>query len=289
MQKTISDTKPTFTIDTENDKLVLFDLRELWQYRRLMLFLTWRDLNARYKQTFFGITWAVINPLMTMVVFTFVFSNIAKVSTGDTPYPIFNFSGLIIWQFFSRGLSTSAGSLVHESSILRKVYFPRMLVPISKMLFGLFDFLIAFVILLGMIVFSHVAVDGYEFVLRWNLLLLLPVFSLLALVLTFACSLWLSAMNVFYRDIQGVIPYVTQMLLFLSPVAYPSELVSGPMRVIYGLNPMVTVLDGYRWALLGTHSVDSVTVIASILSTTLLLLSGLYFFGRLQRYFVDYL
>ena len=228
-------------------------LRELWDYRELLWFLVWRDLKVRYKQTVLGVSWAILQPVATMVVFSLFFGRLAGVPSDDLPYPIFSFAGLVPWTFFSQGLSQSANSVVGSQNLITKVYFPRPVIPIAAVLAGLIDFMLAFVVLLTMM-FAYGIVPGPE-------ALALAPLLLLALVSALGVGLWLSALNVQYRDVRYVVPFVTQLWLFLTPIAYPSSLLGEPWRTIYGLNPMVGVVEGFRWALLGTITAPGLMVV----------------------------
>ena len=220
------------------------NLRDLWKYRELLYFLTWRDIKVRYKQTVLGAAWAVLQPFLTMVVFSIFFGGLAKVPSDGVPYPIFSYVALLPWQLFAYSLQNAGNSLVGSQNLITKVYFPRLVIPISAVLSGLVDFAIAFLLLIGMMFY-------YGIPLRWTILTL-PLFILLALATSLAAGLWLSALNVKYRDVRYLIPFLTQFWLFLTPVAYPSSMVPEAIRPFYGLNPMAGVVEGFRWALLGT-------------------------------------
>lgn len=255
------------------------DLREIWQYRSLLLRMTISELKARYKQTVLGVLWAIISPLITMVVLTFVFRGLAQVESYDIPYPIFSFSGLAVWYLFSRGFAASSTSVVMNATLIGKVYFPRIFAPLAKLFVGLVDFLIALVILFLMMLYF-----GY-----WPRLESLTIifFTLLALMSALGIGLWLSALHVRFRDIGQIVPFMVQTLFYLTPVAYPSSLLTEPWRTLYGLNPMVTVCDGYRWALLGVDSFHGPTAVVSTLVAVVLLVSGLVFFRRMEATFPD--
>jgi lipopolysaccharide transport system permease protein len=224
------------------------DLSELWAYRELLYFLTWRDVLVRYKQAVLGVAWAILQPFLTMVVFTVVFNRTLGVTSPDptVPYTVFSFSGLLVWQFFSGALTRSGVSLVANSNLLTKVYFPRLVIPISAVLAGLVDFVISFFILL-------ILMAGYGHGPSWRIVFL-PLFLILALAASLAVSLWLSALNVLYRDVQYVIPFLVQLWMFISPVIYPiSRIKPGALRVVLMINPMTGVIGGFRWALLGSQ------------------------------------
>src|SRR5437867_744386 len=221
---------------------VSLKLNELWEYRELLYFLTWRDIKIRYKQTALGAAWAIIQPFFTMVVFSLFFGKLAKVPSDGIPYPIFSYTALVPWTFFANGLLQSSNSLVANSNLLKKIYFPRLAIPIATVFSGIVDFALAFVVLLGMIF--------YYGIVPTSTVIWLPLFILLALVTSLGVGLWLSAMNVQYRDVRYVVPFITQFWLFATPIAYSSSLLSGKWRAIYGLNPMAGVVEGFRWSLL---------------------------------------
>lgn len=257
---------------------VAVKLRELWEYRELLYFLTWRDIRVRYKQTMLGAAWAIIQPFFSMVVFSLFFGRLAKIPSDGVPYPIFNYAGLLPWQFFAGALANSSNSLVGSANLIRKVYFPRLVIPISAVLSGVVDFGIAFLVLLGMMVY-------YQLWPTWGLLLL-PVFLLLAFITALGVGLWLSALNVRYRDIRYIVPFITQFWMFATPVVYPSSLLSEPWRTIYGLNPMVGVIEGFRWALLGTNPPQGMIFVSAGMALCILI-SGLYYFRRMEKTFAD--
>ena len=254
-------------------------LRELWEYRELLYFLIWRDLKVRYKQTALGAAWAIIQPLMTMIVFSLFFGRLAKVPSDNVPYPIFSFAALVPWTFFASGLAQSSNSLVSSANLISKVYFPRLVIPIAGVLGGIVDLLLAFVVLLGMMLFYGIAPSINT--------LFLPLFLLLALVISLGVGLWLSALNVEYRDVRYVLPFITQFWLFMTPIAYPSSLLSQPWRTIYGLNPMVGVVEGFRWALLGTNTAPGAIIVVSSLAASTILISGAFYFRRMEKTFAD--
>jgi len=253
-------------------------LGELWVYRELLYFLTWRDVKVRYKQTLVGAAWAVIQPVMTMLVFTVFFGQLGRIPSDGVPYPVFTFAALLPWGFFANALGQASNSLVGNSQLLSKVYFPRLLVPISSVASGVLDFAIAFVVMLALMAYYHI----------WPTLavVLLPFFLALALTTALGVGLWLSALNVEYRDVRYAVPFLTQFWLFATPVVYPSSLLSEPWRTFYGLNPMVGVVDGFRWVLLGT-SAPGPSVYVSAVVSILLLISGALYFRRMERTFAD--
>jgi lipopolysaccharide transport system permease protein len=254
-------------------------LDELWEYRELLYFLTWRDIKVRYKQTVLGAAWAIIQPFFTMVVFSLFFGKLAKVPSDGIPYPIFAYAALVPWTFFASGLNQSANSLVGDANLIKKVYFPRLAIPISIVIAGVVDFVLAFVVLLGMMVF-------YGIFPTLNIIWL-PFLLLLTFVTSLGTGLWLAALNVQFRDVRYTVPFLTQFWLFASPIAYPSSMLSEPWRTIYGINPMVGVVEGFRWALLGTDTAPGPIMIVSSLVALALLIGGAYYFRRLEKSFAD--
>lgn len=254
-------------------------LDELWIYRELLYFLIWRDVKVRYKQTALGATWAIIQPVMTMLVFSLFFGKLGKMSSDGVPYPIFSFAALVPWTFFANGLTQSAGSLVGNGNLIKKVYFPRLIIPLATLLAGLVDFLLAFAVLLLLML-------GYG--LRPGLnVLWLPLFLLLSVITALGVSLWLSALNVEFRDVRYAVPFLTQFWMFATPIAYSSSLLPEPWRTIYALNPMVGVVEGFRWALLGTNNKPGLMVLVSALVAVVLLVSGAFYFRRMEKNFAD--
>jgi lipopolysaccharide transport system permease protein len=254
-------------------------LGDLWEYRELLYFLVWRDLKIRYKQTALGAAWAIIQPLLTMVVFSFFFGTLAKLPSDGVPYPIFSYAALVPWTFFANGLLQSSNSLVGNAGLIKKIYFPRLVIPVGTVLAGGVDFLLALAVLLGMMVF-------YGIYPGWNALWL-PLFVLLALATALGVGFWLSALNVQFRDIKYVVPFLSQIWMFATPIVYSSSLLAGPWRTLYGLNPMVGVVDGFRWALLGTATAPGPVCGLSALVGLGLLLSGAAYFRRMERTFAD--
>jgi lipopolysaccharide transport system permease protein len=256
-------------------------LRELWAFRELLYFLTWRDIKVRYKQAVLGVAWAVLAPLVTMVVFTVVFSRLLGVKVPvkyNVPYAVFSFVGLLPWNLFAGTLSKAGGSLVSSSSLLTKVYFPRLLIPMSGVIGGLPDFLISFCVLGGLMAWYHV-------VPTWNILWL-PAFILLTLATSMAFSLWLSALNVRYRDVGYIIPFMIQLWMYLSPVAYPLDKVHGKLRIVFALNPMSGAIQGCRWALLGGNP-PSLLCLFAVAIVMIVFASGVFYFKRMERTFAD--
>jgi len=263
------------------------NLRDLWVYRELIYFMTWRDLKVRYKQTALGVTWAVLQPFLRMVVFSLLFGGIAKLSYGGLPYPLFNFAGLLPWTLFAKALGDAGRSLVTNRNMITKVYFPRMIIPLASVLSGVVDFAIAFLVLIGMLVYYNLkAGSGFHFVWSWALLSL-PLLLLLTLVIGLGVSLWLSAMNVIYRDVGYILPFLTDMWFFITPVVYSSSEIPEKLRLIYAINPMTGVVEGFRWALLGTQTAPGPMIIVSSLVALTVLVTGLFYFRRMERSFAD--
>ena len=254
-------------------------LKELWEYRELLYFLTWRDIKVRYKQTALGAAWAIIQPVFMMLVFSLFFGRLAKVPSDGIPYPVFTFCALLPWQLFAHSLTESSNSLVANERLITKVYFPRLVVPIAAVLGGLVDFAIAFILLLGMMAYYGI-VPGIA-------VLALPALILLAIMTALAVGLWLSALNVQYRDVRYTINFLVQFWLFATPVAYPSSLIPKAWRPLYGLNPMAGVVEGFRWALLGKAQPPGPILAVSIGVVLVLLLGGLYYFRRMEQQFAD--
>ena len=260
-------------------------LQDVWAYRELLYFLTWRDVKVRYKQTVFGVAWAVLQPLMTMLVFTIFFGGLARVGSDGLPYPLFSYAGLLPWTFFAQGLNLSSNSLVGSGNLIKKVFFPRLVVPLSAVLGGLVDFLVAFVVLIGLMAYYRIWPSAA--------VAALPVFLLVAMAASLGVGLWLSALNVEYRDFRYIVPFLIQLWLFATPVIYPAGRVQEKLQNmglpgwLYGLNPMVGAVQGFRWALFGRSSFSLADLAASAGSAIFLLLTGLFFFRRMERSFAD--
>lgn len=256
------------------------DLRELWRYRELIYFLVWRDIKVRYKQTLLGAAWAILKPFLSMVIFTVIFSGLAKLETDGAPPPVFYFSGLLPWVLFQDGVAKAGNSLVTGSSLITKVYFPRIAIPLASVMAGTVDFILAFLVLVGMMIYYGVR----PMQAIWTL----PLFLILALVTALGMGLWLSALNVQYRDVGYVTPFLLQAWMYASPVVYSATLIpEGWARIAYGLNPMAGVVQGFRWAILGVGEPPSGLIIISILMAIFLLISGMLYFKRMERTFAD--
>jgi lipopolysaccharide transport system permease protein len=256
-----------------------FNLREIWDYRDLLFFLTWRDINIRYKQTILGAAWAVIQPVLTMFLFTIFFGRMAAVPSEGAPYPLFAFAALLPWQYFATALGNAANSLVNNSNLLSKVYFPRLLIPLASLFPPAVDFIIAFIVLVVLMFY-------YRATLTWNVLWL-PAFCVLAFVTTFGAGLWFAALNVRYRDVRHIVTVLVQFGMFVSPVAYPSRLVPEPWRLLYAVNPMTGTIEGFRWALLGIGAVPGSLIAVSSVAALILFVSGLFYFRYTERAFAD--
>lgn len=255
-------------------------LGELWEYRELLYFLVWRDIKVRYKQTALGAAWAIIQPLFTMLVFTLFFGKLAKIPSDGVPYPAFSYAALVPWTFFAQGLTLASDSLVGSANLIRKVYFPRLVIPVGAVLAGLVDFSIAFAMLLALMFKYGIAPTRN--------VLWLPALLLLSLATSLGVGLWLSALNVKFRDVKYMVPFVTQFWMFATPIAYPSSLFEQPwQRTLYGLNPMAGVVEGFRWALLGTRTGPGPMVLVSAAAAVVVLVSGAYYFRRMEKTFAD--
>jgi lipopolysaccharide transport system permease protein len=255
------------------------DFNELWRYRELIYFLTWRDIKVRYKQAVLGIAWALLQPVLTVLIFTVVFGILLQTPSQGLPYPLFAISALLPWQLFANALQRSSISLVGNANLITKIYFPRLAIPLSSVMAALVDFGVSFFVLIGMMIY-------YRYMPGWNILWL-PVIILFALLTALAVGLWLSAINVQYRDVQHMVPFIVQVWMYASPIVYPIEIIpEGIWRTLYGLNPMVGVIQSYRWALLGGDQPDA-TMLISIVVVLVLLVSGVYYFRRMEKTFAD--
>jgi lipopolysaccharide transport system permease protein len=267
--------------------LAALNLRDLWVYRELVLFLTWRDVLVRYKQTVLGAAWAVIQPVIQMVVFTFIFSNAASFSSEGVPYPIFNFTALLPWGLFSKAMNDAGRSLVTNRNMITKIYFPRLTIPVASVLAGMVDFAIAFIVYIAIILyytFSPGSIYTFKFT---PALLTLPLFIILALVATLGVSLWFSAMNVVYRDVGHILPFLTQIWFFVTPIVYSASVVSKKWQILYALNPLTGVVEGFRWSLLGVHSLPWQLLVISSGIAVVLMITGLVYFRNMERTFAD--
>jgi lipopolysaccharide transport system permease protein len=254
-------------------------LEDLWQYRELLFFLTWRDIKVRYKQTVLGAAWAVIQPLFTMLVFTLFFGRLAKVPSDGIPYPLFSYAALLPWQLFAYALTESSNSVVANERLITKVYFPRLFIPLASIFSGLVDFVIAFILVVGMMIW-------YRVTPTWAVLTV-PFFVIFTMATALGVGLWLSALNVQYRDVRYTLSFIVQFWLIASPVAYSSTLVPARWRPFYGLNPMAGVIEGFRWALLGKAQAPGPMLWISVAVVALILVSGLYYYRRMEKTFAD--
>ena len=254
--------------------------KDIWKYRELFYFLAWRDILVRYKQTAIGIAWALIRPFLTMVVFTVIFGNLAKLPSEGVPYPILVFAGMLPWQFFANSLSECSNSLIGNANLISKVYFPRLIVPTSAVVVSFVDFMISGMILLGLMAW-------YNYVPTWRIITL-PLFILIAFALSMGAGLWFASLNVQYRDFRFIVPFVVQFGLYASPVGFSSSIVPEKWRLLYSLNPMVGVIDGFRWAILGgEYQLHLLGFSISLILVGLFLVSGIWFFRKMERTFAD--
>jgi lipopolysaccharide transport system permease protein len=281
LKQTITEISPDYYLRIEPSKgWVSLKFHELWEYRELLYFLTWRDVKVRYKQTVLGGAWAIIQPFFTMVVFSLFFGNLAKIPSDGIPYPVFSYTALVPWTFFAYGIQQSSNSLVTSANLLKKIYFPRLVIPISSVLSGIIDFILAFSVLIIMML-------AYGIFPTANLIFL-PFFFLLAFVISLGVGMWLAAMNVQFRDVRYIIPFIIQFWMFATPIAYPSSLIENDLlRLIYGFNPMTGVIEGFRWVLLDTDTAPGPIIIVSTLTAVALLVSGAYYFRRMEKTFAD--
>ena len=255
------------------------DLAAIWEYRELLYFMVWRDVKIRYKQTVIGVGWAVLQPLIQMVIFTVIFGKFAGIPSDDFPYPIFAYTALLPWNYFASALQRCISSVVGDSGLISKVYFPRLILPIAGTVSGIFDFLVSFTLLIGMMIWYRIPVS-------W-LVIALPLFLSFAQLTALAVGLWFSALNVRYRDVGHTVPFIIQIWMFLSPVVYSVNLIPEKWRLLYGLNPMVGVIEGFRWALLGKVGPDFSMMAISALVVGAILFGGLIFFRKMERTFAD--
>jgi homopolymeric O-antigen transport system permease protein len=274
--------------DNLNESIILIEptqgwvslkLHELWEYRELLYFLVWRDVKVRYKQTVLGTAWAILQPFFTMVVFSLFFGKLAKMPSDGIPYPLFSYAALVPWTFFANGLSQASNSLVGSAHLITKVYFPRLAIPISSVISGIIDLVLAFLVLVGIMV--------YYGVFPTLNVIWLPFLLLLALITALGVGMWFSALNVQFRDVHYVLPFLTQAWLFATPIVYPSSLLSEPWRTLYGINPMVGVVEGFRWALLGARTAPGPMIIVSSLAALTILAAGAFYFRSMEKTFAD--
>ncbi len=283
----LSPSHPDVTLLRPTHGLAALNLRDLWVYRELVLFLTWRDVLVRYKQTVLGAAWAVIQPVIQMVVFTLIFSNAAGLSSEGVPYPIFNFTALLPWGLFSKAMNDAGRSLVTNRNMITKIYFPRLTIPVASVLAGMVDFAIAFIVYIVIILYYSIA-PGSTYTYQFSpALFALPLVILLALVATLGVSLWFSAMNVIYRDVGHILPFLTQIWFFATPIVYSASVVSTKWQILYALNPLTGVVEGFRWCLLGVHSLPWQLMAISSGIAVLLLVTGLVYFRNMERTFAD--
>jgi len=255
------------------------ELKELWLYRELLFFLAWRDIKLRYKQTALGAAWAILQPLLTMVIFSVIFGQLAKLPSDGIPYPIFTYTALLPWQLFAFALTNSSNSLINSQNLISKVYFPRLIIPLASTLAGVIDFAFAFLVLLGMMAYYRIVPTLAIFYL--------PLFLLLALLSALAAGIWLSALSVEYRDVRYIVPFLTQFWMYATPIAYASSLIPENWRLLYGLNPMTGVVEGFRWALLGMQTSGGAMIWVSAFVVIAMFISGLYYFRRMENNFAD--
>jgi len=283
----LSKTSSDVTVLRPTHGFAALNLRDLWVFRELVYFLTWRDVLVRYKQTVLGAAWAVIQPVIQMVVFTLIFSNAAGLSSEGVPYPIFNFTALLPWGLFSKAMNDAGRSLVTNRNMITKIYFPRLTIPVASVLAGLVDFGIALIVYVLLILYYTFA-PGSTFTFKFTpALLALPLCILMALVATLGVSLWFSAMNVIYRDVGHILPFLTQIWFFVTPIVYSASVVSTKWQILYALNPLTGVVEGFRWSLLGVHSLPWQLLAISSGIAILLLISGLVYFRNMERTFAD--
>jgi lipopolysaccharide transport system permease protein len=283
------------TLASDEDVLILrptkglgsLNLRDLWIYRELIYFLIWRDLKVRYKQTLLGAGWAIIQPVSQMVIFSLLFGGIAQLSSEGLPYPIFNYTALLPWGLFSKAITDAGRSLVNNRNMITKIYFPRLVIPLSSVMSGVVDFAVAFIVLIGLIAFYHHN-PSFDFQFTFTpALLALPFFLFLTLVTALAASVWLSALNVIYRDVGYILPFMTQLWFFITPIVYSSSEIPERWRFLYALNPMTGVVEGFRWALLGTQTAPGPMIFVSSAAAIFILITGLFYFRRMERTFAD--
>ena len=285
MNATLTTKAPPIGLITETIRIqpshgwVSLKLDEFWHYRELLFFLVWRDIKVRYKQTILGGAWAIIQPFMTMVVFSLFFGKLGKIPSDNIPYPIFCYAALVPWTFFTSGIAQSSESLIGNANLIKKVYFPRLTIPTAAVLSGVVDFTLAFVLLILMMAYFGIRPTAR--------ILWLPMYFMLALSTSLGIGLWLSALNLKYRDFRYVVPFITQLWLFVTPIAYPASMVPERWQLLYGLNPMAGVVRGFRWCLLNSPNESSSVVLASSMASFVVLVSGAIYFRRMEKSFAD--
>lgn len=280
MNESLQESKDLSVIRIEPSKgWVCLGLRELWTYRELVYFLIWRDVKVRYKQSVLGAAWAIIQPFFTMVVFSIFFGKLAKMPSDGIPYPLFSYAALVPWAFFANGLNSASNSLVSGSNLIKKVYFPRLAMPIAAVMGGAVDFVLAFLMLIAMMFYFGITPTIN--------VLWLPFFLILAFMASLGTSLWFSAMYVQFRDVRHIVPFLTQIWMYATPIVYPSSLLPEPWRSLYGINPMAGVVEGFRWALLGVGHAPGPIIIVSSFAAFMLMFFGAYYFRRLEKTFAD--
>jgi lipopolysaccharide transport system permease protein len=272
--------EPTTIYIKPSTGMAALNLRDLWVYRELVFFMIWRDIKVRYKQTLLGALWAIIQPVLTMIVFNFLFGKVAKVPTDGIPYPIFSYTALLPWGLFVAALNQASRSLTANHNMITKIYFPRLVLPLASVLGGLVDFAIAFLVLIVLMIY-------YKVTPAWNAIWTLPLFLLLAILTALGVALWLSAINVQYRDVNYALPFLTQFWLFITPVAYSSKVISDRWQLVYSMNPMAGVVNGFRWALLGAGNGPDASLWVSVGISLLVLITGLVYFRNMERTFAD--
>ncbi len=272
--------EPTTIYIKPSKGLAALNLRDLWVYRELVYFMVWRDVKVKYKQTLLGMAWAVIQPVMTMLFFTCLFGKVAKLPTDGIPYPVFSVTALLPWGLFTTALNQGSRSLVAHNNMVTKIYFPRLILPLASVLSGVVDFAIAFVILIGLMLY-------YQVTPAWHLLWTLPLLLVMTVVTALGVALWLSAVNVKYRDVNQALPFLTQFWLFATPVAYSASVISAKWQLVYSLNPMAGVVNGFRWALLGSGNGPDLSFWVSALISVVILISGLFYFRSMEKTFAD--
>jgi lipopolysaccharide transport system permease protein len=280
MSVQITHSEPTTIYIKPSTGLTALNLRDLWVYRELVFFMVWRDIKVRYKQTLLGAAWAILQPVLTMIALYFLFDRVAKLPTENIPYPIFSYTALLPWGLFVAALNQGSRSLTSNHNMITKVYFPKLILPLASVLAGLVDFAVASVILVGLMFY-------YKVTPAWNLLWVLPLFLLLAIITALGVALWLSAINVKYRDVNYVLPFLTQFWFFATPVAYSATAISEKWQLVYSLNPMAGVVNGFRWALLGAGNGPDAALWVSVAISLVVLVSGLFYFRNMERTFAD--